>query len=221
MKRKIQRDIIRTYLKRRFQNSGVADLHMERIGPVLSNIESGKYELAPEEELDTAEIADVLDRVLGNKVTKVVPVSMRSPYARPDWMDGQAQHRTLPDVLWRSVQTRMSECLWNSMPSGLYYKLGGSIADAEWSDTGEELWQCIITGIGDSLSGSMDAAGLAILGPDPETVVWLSLFNYLGAAVTGNMAEVQRLIPLLKILTSTLPVGRRVGAYGYYLTLVE
>lgn len=221
MKRKIQRDIIRTYLKRRFQDSGIADLHMERVEPVLSKIDSGKYDLAAEKEQDAAGIAEALDHVLGNRVTRVVFVSLKKPYVRPDWMDGKAQRLTFPDVLRRSVQTRMSEHLWSSMPSGLYYRLGGSIADAEWSDTGEELWQCLITGIGDSLSGSMDAAGLAVLGPDPETVVWLGLFSYLGAAVTGNTAAVQRLIPLLKILTSTLPVGRRVGAYGYYLTLVE
>lgn len=221
MKRKIQRDIIRTYLKRRFQDSGVADLHMERIEPVLSKIDSGKYELAPEGEQDAAGIAEVLDRVLGDQVTKVVFVPLKTPYDRPDWMDGQAQRRTFPDVLQGSVQTRMSEHLWNSMSSGLYYRLGGSIADAEWSDAGEELWSCLLSSIGGSMFESMDAAGLAVLGPDPETVVWLSLFSYLGAAVTHDEAEVQRLLPILELLPSTVPIGRRVGAYGYYLALVE
>lgn len=209
------REQLRLFLEQNAKNPARVSEATEILEPLFRNNDQGAYPLARAEELDPAEVAQVIATATGRTVKRVVFVSREHPFPKPEWMSEKVYEAfyahsfdgSLRDNSWdilrdifRDIGGSLWDSLWNSLGNNLWdnlrYILGGSL----WDSLGDRLWGSFRSSIGRSVGGSV--------------------FYYLGFSLLNDAVHIEQLAPFVRLLPRAIPLGEKADEPGIWIVLV-
>lgn len=198
------------------------------------------YPLKPACELDKAEIAEAIQQALTlDEAPEVIPVSASQPSDRPDWMTeivyqgsirisivgslwdslGDSIWSSFRDSLWdnfkESIKDSLKNSLWSIMEDSIKNSLWDNLRDSLWSSLNDNLRDSLWINLMDSFKDSLRAS----LGVRIWDSLKISTSFYLGFAITGNLEQVEKLEPLIRVQTGCVVLGTRTGDDNTWLVL--
>ena len=153
--------------------------------------ETGELLLLPDKEINAVAYAVAVAKATGRPVKKVVFVSRKYPFPKPEWMTENVYRASLWDILGDIL----GDILWDS----LWVSLRASLRDSLWDSLGDSFW--------DSLWASLRASLWDSLGDSLGTSLWASLFFTCGFALAGDEKQFKVCLDLLKTQEQALGLG--------------
>ncbi|HSD12828.1 MAG TPA: hypothetical protein VLC10_04680 [Patescibacteria group bacterium] len=180
--------------------------HFAALEPFFRKAEAGEYDLVPADELRHDEAAEAISVASGADVSRIACVSLShgaSPLigrARADFWEAHARDLSidLKLALWRQHECilgtaisaerrqRLERVIWHAVGEPLWH----SFEQNRWDETGTDLRLVI------------------------RANVLAAFLHYAGFVLLGNERRVESLLPLLRLMSRTLPLGERADEPG-------
>ena len=125
--------------------------------------ETGKLPLVPDKKINAVAYAVAVAKATGRPVKKVVFVSRKHPFQKPEWMTENVYRASLVDSLGASLGDSLWDSLWDSLRDSLFYTCGFALAGDE-----KRFKVCL-----DHLKVQEQALGLGLKKDEPQTFVAL------------------------------------------------
>lgn len=200
----IDRESLKEFLLSGGVEPGKADICMKEFEPFYLKAESGRHDLAKEEDVDVEEVKKSLKLATGRRVVNVVFVSVSGTTERPEWLTEKAVHYGFEFSLMHSLQNWFGE--------NRFQRAGPNPSRRRfdrcfWSD-----YQDLATGI-----ATGELWGLMC---DVEANLWTSLCYLLDFTLGDDQMQIDRITPLIRILPRAMPLCEMADEPGTWLVLV-
>lgn len=180
--------------------------HFAALDPFFRKAEAGEYDLVPADDLKADEAAEAIAIASGAEVGRIACVSLSrgaSPLvgaARAAFWEAHARDLSLDlkAALWR----RHDAALVNAIPADRRHHLERVI----WHAVGEPLWHSFER-------NRWDETGIDLRLVIRANVL-AAFLHYACFVFLGNEARVDAMLPLMRLMTRTLPLGERADAPG-------
>lgn len=191
----VDRECLKTFLLENGPDRAMIDIAMRHMEPFFVNAEGRQYELCPGTALKDEDVSRSIAQATGKDVKKIIFMSRKQPYPKPDWMAQEAH------------DTNLGACLRDSLGISLGVSLEVRFWDSQLYSLDDILWYCFK----DSLWASLGASRWNSL------VVCFSY--YLGFTLAGDQKKADCLTLLIELLRHAIPIGEKKDEPGTWLVL--
>lgn len=204
------RDFLAANIKTQPPDQGALDAVMADLEPFFVMAETGKLTLKPEAELNSAEIAGTISAVIGKPVNEIVFASAAKPFPKPRWMTETKYQNYLEDIFEISLGTSFGAILEDNW-IGLSRDCHDAFTDA--------LSIIINENLEDDLNPSLQSNFGNNLGESLGDSLMFSFFCYLWFFLIGNEEMTAKMLKLINLLPSAVPLKEKEDEPGTWIVL--
>jgi hypothetical protein len=197
----VNREALKNFLK----ENGCQDPEgaLTLLEPLYQIAESGKYPLAPIEEIYREALIEAVISATSRSVSKVVFISLSNPFPKPDWMTQEIYEKSFRDSLGDSFGHSYLASYLNSLRDNLGDIRLKILSRRLSSILSESLSSSLLDSFSGSLRNKFRDSHINGL----WTILRGSLFCYLGYCLLNDQEQIAKLRPLVEILSKCLILG--------------
>jgi hypothetical protein len=204
----IERDALMTYVVEQAADAAIVSTALPAVWPIVRKARLGRFDLAGVTRFDANELRRAIAAAIRQPVRSVMLLSTPDPFlVTTPWYDDDVPFE-------KSLTVRLNET-WSAEVKAGYES---HFLEPGWPLFREELRTRLRTVIGEPLGLTFYEEFSGVPESNVGESLLSTLFHYLAATVAGNRKAVEALLPLVRSLTKSIPVGEIVRQDGIWLS---
>lgn len=172
---------------------------LDAIEPIFDHVERGTYDLDRASEIDRYRIAKILNFALSRPVGQTIVVSLASPKPEVRQLLTKTSSDTLARVMRQNVGDGVKERLGDKRWPGLFQAVSETL---RYNNMPKYPWDRLYQSVWQGVRGPVSSEVAQTL----RTNVFMPVVWYLGCAMLGDNEKIERLHPLMRLLSRHLPL---------------